>query len=234
MTEIICGIYKITSPSGRIYVGESKDICRRWRAYKRLNCKDQNGIYNSFLKYGVENHTFEIIEECAFDDLKCRERYWQDFYDSVFNGLNCILTECGELKREVSDETKEKLRLINTGKVRTDETKRKISESRLGEKNWNFGKKQSEETKKKVKETIGDIHFNIGKVHSQESIDKRWLTMGGVNGNSVKVINIETNEIFNCIKDAAVSLNMKYTTLHGYLKGRYFNKTPIRYYIENN
>ena len=108
--EKICGIYKITSPSGRTYIGESKNINHRWKDYKRLRCKTQIKIYNSFVKYGVENHIFEIVEECEFHELKCRERYWQDFYDVLNGGLNLKLSECDELKSELSKETIEKIK----------------------------------------------------------------------------------------------------------------------------
>jgi hypothetical protein len=33
----ICGIYKITSPSGKVYIGQSVDIKRRFTTYKILN-----------------------------------------------------------------------------------------------------------------------------------------------------------------------------------------------------
>ena len=75
--EKICGIYKIKSPSGRVYIGQSKDIVyERFKRYKKLRCKGQPILYRSLLKYGVENHTFEIIEECSVEDLDCRERYF--------------------------------------------------------------------------------------------------------------------------------------------------------------
>ena len=79
--EIICGIYKITNPSGKIYIGESQDISLRTYYYSIVSCHKQRKLYNSLKKHGWENHIFEIIEECEFDDLLCRERYWQDFYD---------------------------------------------------------------------------------------------------------------------------------------------------------
>lgn len=101
--EKICGIYKITSPSGRFYIGQSKDIKSRWRSYKKYN-PNQKLLHRSFLKYGFENHKFEIIEECEVEDLNCRERYWQDFYDVLNGGLNCKLTNCGESKVLYSDE----------------------------------------------------------------------------------------------------------------------------------
>lgn len=108
--KIICGIYKITSPSGRVYIGESENIHSRWKDYKKLRCKSQPKLYNSLKEYRVENHTFEILEECPFEELLCRERYWQDFYDVTNEGLNCLLTQCGEKKRVPSEETIEKIR----------------------------------------------------------------------------------------------------------------------------
>ena len=54
------GIYKITSPSGKVYVGQSVNIERRLKEYKILKCKKQVKLYNSFIKYGFENHKIEI------------------------------------------------------------------------------------------------------------------------------------------------------------------------------
>ena len=72
----VCGIYKITSPSGKVYIGQSIDIKRRFTSYKTLNkSKRQVKLYNSFVKYGVENHIFETIEECLVDFLNERERF---------------------------------------------------------------------------------------------------------------------------------------------------------------
>lgn len=59
------GIYKITSPSGRIYIGQSKDLNRRERDYQKY-IKDSNSqvkLLASINKYNWENHIFEIIEE---------------------------------------------------------------------------------------------------------------------------------------------------------------------------
>lgn len=47
------GIYKITNPNGRIYIGQSTDIKFRWGIYRKLKCKDQPSLYNSLKKYGV-------------------------------------------------------------------------------------------------------------------------------------------------------------------------------------
>ena len=70
------GIYKIQSPVGKIYIGQSTDIKKRWEYYKRLACKKQPKLYNSLNKYGSDNHIFEVIEECNIDQLDEREIYW--------------------------------------------------------------------------------------------------------------------------------------------------------------
>lgn len=103
----VSGIYKITSPSGKIYIGQSANMDRRLREYKYRNNKTQRRLSNSIKKYGWKNHIFEIIEECSEEDLNCRERYWQDFYDVLGeNGLNCVLQECGGERFIISEETR--------------------------------------------------------------------------------------------------------------------------------
>lgn len=117
------GIYKITSPSGRIYVGQSENIKSRWLKYRNIkNLVYQPLIKNSISKYGYEAHIFEVIEYCEIEELNCRERHWQDFYDVLNGGLNCILQECGEQRR-----------------VLTEEHSKRLSERTSGENNPMFG-----------------------------------------------------------------------------------------------
>ena len=54
------GIYKITNPKGRVYIGQSLNINRRFATYKIEACKGQTRLYASFKKYGVEKHKFEM------------------------------------------------------------------------------------------------------------------------------------------------------------------------------
>ena len=57
------GIYKITSPTNRIYIGQSINIEYRFKQYRWIKAKSQTRLRNSFLKHGVENHKFEIVCE---------------------------------------------------------------------------------------------------------------------------------------------------------------------------
>ena len=69
------GIYKITSPKNRVYIGQSVNIKSRWSRYKKRLPKSQIKLNRSFLKYGVENHLFEVVEECLVSELNEKERY---------------------------------------------------------------------------------------------------------------------------------------------------------------
>lgn len=55
------GVYKIISPSNKIYIGKTKNIRKRFLKYSNLNCEQQVKLFNSFNKYGFENHNVEIL-----------------------------------------------------------------------------------------------------------------------------------------------------------------------------
>ena len=82
------GIYKITNPEGKIYIGKSKNIEKRFSDYKRLDCKNQPLIFQSLAKYGWLNHKFEIIEECSVNLLFERENFFIEKFNTIDNGLN--------------------------------------------------------------------------------------------------------------------------------------------------
>lgn len=82
------GIYKITNPEGKIYIGKSKNIEGRFEAYKLLNCKKQPRLFQSLAKYGWVNHSFEIIEECSLNVLTERENYYIEYFNTTDYGLN--------------------------------------------------------------------------------------------------------------------------------------------------
>lgn len=79
------GIYKITNiENGMCYVGQAVNIAERWKQHiKRGVGAEQptrNKLYPAMLAIGVENFTFEIVEECSATKLNDREDYWQDFF----------------------------------------------------------------------------------------------------------------------------------------------------------
>lgn len=87
------GIYKITRlKTGEIYIGKSTDIKKRWGEH----CKTAYGIgtiahsilHTTIRRDGIENFTFELLEEVPKDKLTEREKYWINFYDSKKYGMN--------------------------------------------------------------------------------------------------------------------------------------------------
>ena len=80
-----CGIYKITNiENGMCYVGQAVNIADRWKQHiKRGIGADpptRNKLYPAMLASGVENFTFEIVEECDREKLNDREQYWQEYF----------------------------------------------------------------------------------------------------------------------------------------------------------
>ena len=80
-----CGIYKITNLQNKMcYIGQSANIAERWRQHiKRgvgAETATRNKLYTAMKVYGVENFTFEIVEECERSLLNERESYWQDYF----------------------------------------------------------------------------------------------------------------------------------------------------------
>ena len=89
----VCGIYKITNmKNDMVYIGQGVDI------YKRLmqHCKNGLGIdtpqgnklYAAMLEDGLENFTFELLEECPREELNRKEAYYISLYNSVQYGYN--------------------------------------------------------------------------------------------------------------------------------------------------
>ena len=79
------GIYKITNIKNQMcYVGQAVDVSNRWKQHiKRglgAETPTKNKLYPVMAKEGVENFTFELIEECSPAQLNDREKYWQEFF----------------------------------------------------------------------------------------------------------------------------------------------------------
>lgn len=201
------GIYKITSPSGKIYIGQSVNIEKRFNQYKNLNKRGiGNYLYNSLKKYGWEYHKFEIIEECSIEQLNEREIHWINHYNSIENGLNI---KEGGIAGKHSDETKNIIRLKAIGRKFTDEQKQKISQSKKGHQ-YNLGKKHSPETKQKMKnsykgeynkERSNKIKMKNSKPVLQYDLEGNLIKEWNSQTEASKSLNINQPSISNCLKN---------------------------------
>lgn len=201
------GIYKITSPSGKIYIGEANNLKLRCTCYLNENrIKGQRKILNSLKKYGIEKHFIEIVEFCDTHMLFERERFWQEYFNSVENGLNCHYT---------ATQTKKKLHSI--------ETKQIMSERAKGNNNHFFGKKHTELSLKKISErSKGCNNPNFGGKNITEeflikqkiSNSKKPLKVIDLNNGSEKTfLNSKDVAEFYGVKPNSVRMAKK----HGYL-----------------
>ena len=97
-----CGIYLITNLiNNKKYVGQSLNIQKRWNQHRSAAFNPKNKSYNyplyqAFRKYGIDNFSFEILEECNFADLNNKEEYYVKFYNTLSNqGYNQVLVGQG-------------------------------------------------------------------------------------------------------------------------------------------
>ena len=166
------GIYKITNPEGKAYIGLSKDIKTRWESYRtRTGMSKNSSLKFSLIEYGYDNHKFEILEEVDGDNKKLRERerYWIEKSNTLVEGLNDNRGGSGTGKHTA--EAKSKIGKANSkpkpkdfGANRskdfyTEEWKEKISKATKGRKSpmkgkvgANKGKVMSDEQKRKISE----------------------------------------------------------------------------------
>ena len=92
-TGVKTGIYKITNiENQKCYIGQAADLASRWRQHiKRgigAEAPTRNKLYPAMLSIGVENFTFEVVEECSRAQLNEREDYWQEYFHAIDYGYS--------------------------------------------------------------------------------------------------------------------------------------------------
>lgn len=88
--RIIIGIYLIENQiNHKKYVGQSKNILARWCGHRCDSKIKDLPLYRAMRKYGINNFTFSILEECKISELSIKEDYWINYYNCfVPNGYN--------------------------------------------------------------------------------------------------------------------------------------------------
>lgn len=217
-----CGIYKITSPTGRVYIGQSENITSRIRNYSGLQAKGQPRLYASLKKYGWKNHQFDIIEYCLEEELNCSERFWQDEFDVLSkNGLNCVLQECGVKRKKYSEESIKNKSLNHPTAVKVIDTDTLIIYNSITQTAKEFDMRTCTlclqlNGKYKSKTTL--------MLHSEYLKGKKELNRYIY---AYKVIDIVTKTVYKNPKQASKALDIKYSTLLSKLNGKYNNNTDL-------
>lgn len=197
-------VYKHTSPNGKVYIGITcKKPEYRWQGGKGY--RGNPYFYNAIKKYGWNNFVHEILYSNLEEKQAClMEISLIRYYNSTNSDFGYNILSGGDLKvgtnnpfygRHHSDDAKARMSKSkkgrpahNKGIPMSPEQKIKLSESRLGSKNWNYGKKmsdsvknaisiankgvpKSEEHKRKLSEALK------GKKHSEEQNKKARIWM---------------------------------------------------------
>ena len=87
------GVYKITRlKTGEVYIGQAVHLPDRWQQHLKTvygaGTIARSMLHTTMQKDGVENFTFEMVEEVPKEKLREREKYWIDFYQSKSYGMN--------------------------------------------------------------------------------------------------------------------------------------------------
>ena len=87
------GIYKITNIiTDECYIGQAVDVYKRWNEHCKcglgIDTPPGNKLYKAIQEYGLENFTFELIEECSSSKLNEKEKYFIELYQADTYGYN--------------------------------------------------------------------------------------------------------------------------------------------------
>lgn len=188
----LSGIYAIVNlVNNKKYIGGTFNFWKRFKRHKSYlyNCKHPNRhLQFAWNKYGESNFRFECILICEKDYVDYYEVALIKLYDTNNPKIGYNLETGGGLGKSASEESRRKNSESKRGnknhmfgKHHSAETKGKISESLRGQ-------KLSNETKKKISDAIGgEKHYCFGKHLSAETRKKISVAnMGHVGGMSGK------------------------------------------------
>ncbi len=167
------GIYKIISPAGHVYIGQSWDIHKRFKKYRYTNLR-QPIIHRSIVKYGIGLHIFESIHIMPVNSTQKHLDYAECFFLRLYeiNGSVMMNVREGGSRGKHSMESKIKCGLANKGRSkppRTEEHKIKNAQA------W-VGRSHKPETLLKISQTKKAQHLHTK--HTEEA----KLKMKGVFG----------------------------------------------------
>lgn len=175
------GIYKWTClVNGRVLVGQcgsTTGFKKRLAAYLstlRRGVYGSQWFQRSFTKHGEANFVFEIIETHTDDSrLTEREQFWVDYYRAqpagVYNEVGPV--DAPRRGTMMSEEAKEKRRKTLAAKPpfrHTEESKRRMSEARVGKK---YSAKRVENSALGHQKPIERIHPDTGEIREYNSLE---------------------------------------------------------------
>lgn len=231
-------IYKITSPTGRIYIGQTKNFRNRMTAYRSLSCKKQRFLYNSLKRHGFNAHKVEILAEVEQDRANDAEIYYISTHKS-FRGINpkgMNLTTGGKVY-EVSYTTKSRISNALLGKKNV-RAKKLYQYTLSGElvKIWHSMMDINREYGYHVTALSHAAKTNgsgYGYVWSYKPIEftEYIRNKGGVSGKSILQLSLDGNVIakFDSILQASKQTGISREAIKRYLQNKPIYKVRVPY-----
>lgn len=203
--------------NGKKYIGQKK-------YYGNYETYIGSGIVlkNAINKYGKENFTREIIENCKTkEELDSREKFWIEYYNATESEDFYNITSGGDggfgsgknspwYGKHLSDETKEKLSKIKSGennpfygKTHSDEVKKKLSEKALNQ-------RHSKETREKMSKSMKENHADFNGKNNPRANPVNQYSLNG-----------EFIKRWDYAKEASRTLDINYSSLISCCTGKY-------------
>lgn len=92
-TTIKTGIYKITNiKTKECYIGQAVDLAERFKQHAKcglgIDTPAGNKLYQAMQEYGIQNFSWEVLEECSKDLLNEKEKFYIELYGAKDFGYN--------------------------------------------------------------------------------------------------------------------------------------------------
>lgn len=116
-----CGIYTVKNPIGKIYLGQSEKLIQKMKEYRSANTQ-ATGLYDSFRKYTVEKHDFEILCFCEPEALN------NQFEVFLYHKFMAHIRNAKLLNRSLSKINRERIAEVRNDEKRWLDKKRKVWE----------------------------------------------------------------------------------------------------------
>jgi group I intron endonuclease len=218
------GVYTITNlVNNKIYVGSAAfSFSNRWAKHRRQlrnNIHDNKHLQRAWNKYGESSFKFEILETCNADLCVYLEQYWLNMLNSANElfGYNIRYNCVSNLGLKHTEETKLKMSQSRIGRKMSTEAIKKMSDYRKGKPNPRKGVLMSDERKLILRETRRINYFNKNGYYPEDKIkytrigNVKWRK-GAVSSDKC-VIQLDLNNVyiqeFKSIKLAQQHLQLK-------------------------
>ena len=171
----IQGIYELTSPSGKMYIGQSTDIEKRLKCHFK-DTINHNTKFGSALKKYPNRADWKInireMQNPTNNELDMYEIELIKFYNSFEDGYNGTTGGNGSSGFKQTAYAKEVASRTHKGAKRNEQTKKNISKATSGENNPMFGKNHTLEARAKLRNlSLGNKNC-LGHIHSEERKEK--------------------------------------------------------------